>query len=278
MTGRQIDAMYHVARHAGQVVQEMWGKVSEVERQSAGSATKADFASQSLILECLFKLAPEIPVLAEEQDKEWLKDLFTRCPKIRMIFTSDAEKNLPPTYFSVDPLDGTALFCNRCPEFAVSIALVQDHKPQAGVVCMPVLGFEMVAQKGRGCMLNVRKAEPWEDRPLNRCLIGLDSCKAVDPETDQRIILPLTKAFRYARNLPSVASGIELLLRRTAAWVSTNARNWDVAATALAVEEAGGVAECLDGSPIPWSNVRMPALLFAANRRIAQEVRSIANI
>lgn len=47
----------------------------------------------------------------------------------------------------------------------------------------------------------------------------------------------------------------------------------DFASQSLAVQEAGGVAECLDGSSFPWNQVRMPPLLSAANQRISDEVR-----
>lgn len=271
----EVAKLRQAAVEAGTILKTIWQKnITEMPRENVDFAPPADFVSQELIVQHLFAGAPDVPILVEEQDQILLKEIRTQCPGVNLLTASDDEDNLPPDYYSSDPLDGSALFTNHCPEFSVSIALVKNHHPEIAVVHMPIFSVEITACRGHGCFINgLVRIKLDEQRPLHECLIGLDSCKAVDSAMSRRVILPLTSAFRYVRNLPSVACGIELLLGRTAAWVSTNARNWDIAGTALAVQEAGGIAECLDGSPIPWNRVRMPSLLFAANQRIAHSVR-----
>lgn len=272
----EINKLRQAVDEAGDLLKNLLDGSKPLLRHTEDFTIPADFASQRMIVGCLWQVAPDVPILVEEQDAAELRNLAALYPGILLITAGDDEEHLPPTYFSGDPLDGSALFVNGCPEISVSVALIRDGKPEAAIILMPVLGTGITAQTGEGCILNESmRLHLAEQRPLGECLIGLDSCRAVDAETDRRIILPLTKVFLYVRNLPSVASGFELLLGRTAAWVSTNARNWDVAGTALAVQEAGGVAECLDESPIPWNRVRMPPLLFAANRQIARSVRHI---
>lgn len=266
----------YAAKDAGASLQTYLGRCEDMERQGIGSATVADFASLEFIATRLFLHVPDVPILAEERTHEALKEMSAHFPAMKLVKVNDDEKNLPETFFSIDPLDGTALFVNGCPEYSVSIALVHQGKPQAAVMLMPRSETEVSVFTGQDCILNgVKRMRLDEERPLWRCLVGFDCGPAVDEFTMRRILYPLMKEFCAVRNLPSVASGIELLLGRTAAWISVNARNWDVAGTALAVEEARGVAECLDGSPIPWNCVRMPPLLFAANQRIADEVRKI---
>lgn len=72
--------------------------------------------------------------------------------------------------------------------------------------------------------------------------------------------------------------------RITTVWVTNNARNWDMAATALLVQQAGGVTYQLVKqhgiwrfAEIPWNVVRMPPLLFAANQRLADECLDALN-
>jgi myo-inositol-1(or 4)-monophosphatase len=266
----------YAAKDAGASLQTYLGRCEEMEHQGIGSATIADFTSLEFIATRLFTQEPDIPILTEKRTHDALKGMSAHFPTMKLIEVSDDEEKLPDTFFSIDPLDGTALFVNGCPEFSISIALVHQGKPQAAVMFMPISGTEVSVYTGHGCILNgVKRMRLNEERPLWRCLIGLALGPKVDEITVNHTLYPLMKEFCAVRNMPSVASGIELLLGRTAAWVSTNARIWGVAGTALAVHEANGVAECLDGSPIPWNCVRMPPLLFAANQRIADEVRLI---
>src|SRR5258708_28286140 len=56
--------------------------------------------------------------------------------------------------WAVDPLDGTTNFTRGFPVVAVSVGLVQDGVPIAGVVIAPFLGLEFTVSKGKGATLN----------------------------------------------------------------------------------------------------------------------------
>lgn len=105
--------------------------------------------------------------------------------------------------------------------------------------------------------------------------------KPLSPE--QSMISQITgiahKAGQYLIDLRKEggASGAEILLRRTIAFVTANARNWDVAAVALAITEAKGIAECLDGSSISWYQVKMHPLLFSVGLETATYVRKVSS-
>ena len=83
--------------------------------------TKADTASNEVIIRGLESMPGGFPILSEEekhQDYSVRKDWHT--------------------FWLVDPLDGTKEFINRNGEFTVNIALIKDSKPVLGVIYVPV--------------------------------------------------------------------------------------------------------------------------------------------
>jgi len=89
--------------------------------------TAADLASEHAILEVLARRAPGVAVLAEETGGD-----------------------RAGTMWAVDPLDGTRNYTRGFPVFAVSVALIEDGRPEVGVVLAPWLDLEFRAQRGRG--------------------------------------------------------------------------------------------------------------------------------
>lgn len=80
--------------------------------------TKADEASESIILDSLARLLPDIPVIAEESALSAPTRVDTSC-------------------VIVDPLDGTKEFLAGRDEFTVNIAIITRGVPIAGVISAP---------------------------------------------------------------------------------------------------------------------------------------------
>ncbi|MBL1146255.1 MAG: hypothetical protein HND56_06625 [Pseudomonadota bacterium] len=82
--------------------------------------TKADKASEDILLPALKQLTPNIPILSEEQV---------------------AAGNIPDisdgTYWAVDPLDGTKDFIEQTGGFAVLVSLIHEGEPILGLVYHP---------------------------------------------------------------------------------------------------------------------------------------------
>jgi 3'(2'), 5'-bisphosphate nucleotidase len=83
--------------------------------------TKADTASNSVIIKGLESLASNYPILSEEEKHQ----------------AYDIRKDWD-TLWLVDPLDGTKEFINRNGEFTVNIALIKDKNPVLAVIYVPV--------------------------------------------------------------------------------------------------------------------------------------------
>ena len=94
--------------------------------------TKADLASNNIIIDSLNSLDTNIPILSEESLVNW-----------------ETRKNWNK-YWLVDPLDGTKEFIKKNGEFTVNIALIENNNPILGVIFAPAKSLIYFAQKGYG--------------------------------------------------------------------------------------------------------------------------------
>jgi myo-inositol-1(or 4)-monophosphatase len=152
----------------------------------------------------------------------------------------------------VDPIDGTRAFLGGDPRWAVSIALVSDGRPIAGVIHAPVLGETYIAAYGCGATRDGvrlgRSSAPRRARPAAagpRALIAaVSAASGVDCEVVPRIP---SLALRLAR----VASG-DLDL----AFASGNSHDWDIAAADVVLREAGATLVGAHGGAIEYNQTR----------------------
>lgn len=129
-----LEAICQLAREAGDAIMQVYDgkKPMEVTNKVDDSpVTAADIAAHQVIVRGLQALAPEIPVLSEEDPPAW---------EVRQNWQR---------YWLVDPLDGTKEFIKGNGEFTVNIALIENGKPVLGVVYAPVLKVMYFAGKGK---------------------------------------------------------------------------------------------------------------------------------
>ena len=125
--------MVALAREAGAVILGFYDGRAEVAlKADASPVTAADLAAEEVILAGLRRLAPEVPVIAEEAVARGAKPKAAR------------------QFFLVDPLDGTKEFISRNGEFTVNIALIEAGQPVAGVVYAPAIGRLFWGETGKG--------------------------------------------------------------------------------------------------------------------------------
>jgi 3'(2'), 5'-bisphosphate nucleotidase len=124
-----------VAKAAGRAIMRVYesGDFGTVSKDDDSPLTRADLASNGVILEALQGLTPDIPVLSEESK---------RLPY--------AERKDWKRFWLVDPLDGTKEFIKRNGEFTVNIALIEGDAPVFGVVHAPALNLTYWAAAGVG--------------------------------------------------------------------------------------------------------------------------------
>lgn len=88
-------------------------------KEDHSPVTLADQAAEKIILRDLQRIAPQIPIVAEE---------------------SASDGNIPTVtdqFWLVDPLDGTKEFIAGGSDFTVNIALIENGKPTFGIIYTP---------------------------------------------------------------------------------------------------------------------------------------------
>ena len=117
---RLLESMVTAAVAAGRAIHDIYTRGFEVTSKADSTpVTDADHAAEAIILEHLRRVAPGVPIVAEEEVAAG------RAPAIGREF------------FLVDPLDGTKEFVQRRGDFTVNIALTRAGAPVLGVVYAP---------------------------------------------------------------------------------------------------------------------------------------------
>src|ERR1043166_2655123 len=130
-----LASLARLALEAGELVMRHYNEGAEARKKTDNSpVTAADEEAEKLILAGLAKLAPGVPVVAEEEVAAG------RVP---------SELNYGHFYL-VDPVDGTREFVNRNGEFTVNIAEMIIGRPARGVVYAPAKARLFMGEAGSG--------------------------------------------------------------------------------------------------------------------------------
>ena len=145
----------NVSIEAGKEILNFYNNDIEVtHKDDLSPLTKADLASNKIILEALTKLNSNIPILSEESLVDW-----------------SIRKNWKK-YWLVDPLDGTKEFIKKNGEFTVNIALIEDNNPILGVVYVPAKSLLYLAEKNKGSFKTNTKNKLENFEGIQRILVS----------------------------------------------------------------------------------------------------------
>jgi len=176
----------------------------------------ADIAVNNLLRTRLAALAPEAGWLSEETEDS----LAGRAMR---------------TAWIVDPIDGTRAFISGKPDWTISVALVDDGRPELAALYAPVTDEMFLAVRGAGATLNGSPITASRSAALDGASFAgpkryLDRFAGLNPG-----ILAQPKVHSLALRLTRVAHG-----GLDAAFASPGSHDWDLAAADLLVHEAGG--------------------------------------
>ena len=141
----------------------------------------------------------------------------------------------------VDPIDGTANFMRRIPQFCISIAFVREGQCEVGVIYDPIQDELFAASRGRGATL--------DGQPMH--VSGLADMRQATIEAGWSTRLPTDAYMRLVHTLTSEGAGVRrggsgaLALAYAAdgridAYCELHMNSWDALAGLLLVQEAGG--------------------------------------
>jgi 3'(2'), 5'-bisphosphate nucleotidase len=237
-----IDKIVSVAVDAGKAILKVYEEEDfSVESKADNSPlTKADKAANEVIVSALKKLYPEIPIISEENKT--------------VLYEERKSWNL---FWLVDPLDGTKEFIKRNGEFTVNIALIENGKPVAGVVHVPVTGVTYYGDIKEGAFKwfngKVEKLEngyvPYTEKQFVKVVA---SRSHLSDETKQFV----DDLEKQGKQIEFVSMGSSLKLCLVAEGVADvyprfgPTMEWDTAA-AQAVAEAAGRKVLIHNSDLP---------------------------
>ena len=116
-----IEQLIEISKEAGEAILGFYSSEIDIQFKSDTSPlTKADLASNKIIVKGLKNLTPNIPILSEEE-KEISFDIRSKWKE----------------YWLIDPLDGTKEFINKNDEFTTNIAYIKDNRPVFGMIYAP---------------------------------------------------------------------------------------------------------------------------------------------
>lgn len=236
---------------AGKAAIEIYRQDFAVEAKGdASPVTEADRRAEAIILADLARLAPDIPVIAEEA-----------CAAGVVPAVADR-------FFLVDPVDGTREFIGRNGDFTVNVALVRDGIPVLGLVYAPVHGMLYLGRPS-----GAEAIEVGDGAIIARTAITA----AAEPRDAPRIIAsrshrtPETDAFIGSfpgASIVSAGSSLKFCLM-AAGKADLYPRmgptmQWDTAAGDAVLRAAGGSVTDMEGHPLRYGpNGRAGAMAFA---------------
>lgn len=228
----KIDKLIEIARQAGKIILNHYDDDCAVEIKDDNSpVTIADVEADKFISAELAKILPEIPIISEEGNKQLSPD----------------QQN--GKFFLVDPLDGTKGFIKKTGQFTVNIGLIENKKPVAGVIYVPVADDMYWGIVGQGAWKNGEKIECSKVPDASLRVVASKSHRT--PETDEYInkldvaeIVPAASSLKFCL----VAEGKADLYPRFG-----RTMEWDTAAGQAIVEAAGGTVENSEGTQFAYA-------------------------
>ncbi len=225
------------ALKAGEIIAQGYEKLDVIKVQNKEPndyVTEIDKASERSIITNLKKAYPDHGFLGEETGHQPGK--------------GEGEDYL----WVIDPLDGTTNFIHGVPQFAVSIACVYRGRVEHAVVYNPISREEFTASRGKGAALNGRRIRVANRLSLKGALLGTgypfraDQMVYLDSYMSMfRSLIGPTAGIRRmgaaSLDLAYVAAG-----RFDGFW-EIGLKEWDMAAGALLIQEAGGLVGDIRG-------------------------------
>lgn len=215
--------------------------------------------------------AKNIVTQADKNSEACIVEILKQYPNFSIIAEEGTNLEGTAGQFYVDPLDGTIPFVMGIPTFGISIGLVENGVPTHGVLYYPSDGDLIYASRGdqvsRPMKVTSRSTEPHD------LVVGFDYSLGMDRELQVGLYyLPLINASRYVMSFACVTWACRLIFDgKLDAYVHPGATQFDWAAAACILQEAGAVVCNFDGKPLDFSQKRVPAIA-ARNQKIMDAI------
>ena len=202
-----------------------------------------------------------------------VKKLRCSWPKIPVVSEEDASTqnvHRPDEYWLIDPIDGTASFCNGFDGFVTQAALIRGCQPVLAVVHAPALGLTYTATQNGSALCN--------HVPISTIASSDHALVLTDNYPEPRgIARRLYDEIGCTGYVESGSIGLKIcrVADGTASLFVKDVivRDWDLAPADLIIARAGGLLTTLDGNHLLYKgSFERKGLIAAANRTLLMQV------
>jgi myo-inositol-1(or 4)-monophosphatase len=229
-----LSLLIKAGQEAGEIAASYCGRDPKIwnKDDNAGPVTEADLAANAHLEAVLKTAQPDYGWLSEESE-----DTAARLSTKRQ--------------FVIDPIDGTRAFIEGSKDWAVSLAIVEDGTPIAGVVVMPRRGATYAAQRGGGATLNGEALRVSTQTDINNASVLTNKITMQADHWKGGAAPGFKRTFRssLAFRMCLVAQGrFDAMMTLRPTW------EWDIAAGAIIIAEAGGTVTDRKGGALRLNN------------------------
>ncbi|MBD3280680.1 inositol-phosphate phosphatase [Candidatus Dojkabacteria bacterium] len=257
MKNKFLKTALKAAEEANKVVMKYFGDLESMEtefKDDNSPVTLADREAENVIKEILLSKFPQHSIVSEENEDS-LKD--------------------SEYVWIVDPIDGTIKFSRGIPLFSVQIALVREYKPILGVTSNPALGELYHAVEGQGTYKNGKRVHVSKTSDLSKSLTCAASTKYFNRTGNLDALLRLLE-FGKDRGIGDAYAYSLLASGSADVVIEAKTKIWDVAASKVLVEEAGGKVTDFYGRELDFQTLE-DIEAVATNGILHDEVIGILN-
>lgn len=140
----EIAPLFAITKEAGDILcHHLSSKVEVSQKPNGSEVTAADKESNEYICRQLLKLYPKFPILSEEGP-----------------IAPYEERKSWPSFWLLDPLDGTAEFIKKSSDFTINLAFIESGEPVLGIIYQPVQKIFYYGTKYAGSWRKVGSESP----------------------------------------------------------------------------------------------------------------------
>ena len=261
IAAHDLDLIAGAAEEGARIAMRHFRADPEVWYKNEGSSpvSVADLAVDRYLRETLLGARPDYGWLSEE--------------------TVDSPERLEKeTLFVVDPIDGTRAFIAGKPTWCVSIAVVTQGVPVAGVLVAPALNETFIAGPTGPARKNGAPIVPGTLDEGDRGPLQIAAPESLVKGLAERIRRPIERV----GHVPSLAYRLAMIAdgRIDATLVKARSNDWDIAAADLILRRTGGSLTSTDARPILYNRPETDHGILVAGRGslmpgLAREIGSL---
>lgn len=232
-----------LARAAGDLLMGYFGSIESLEKKGeVDLVSEADQASERLLVDGLTDAFPGDSVLGEEGGL--------------------AGDPAGLYQWVLDPLDGTTNFVHGLPHFGVSVGLVREGVPVAGVIYVPPSGEMYVGAVGHGATRNGQSIQVTDASELGDALVatGFPYDRRGRAEALATVVARAIARARGVRRCGAACLDLVYVAKGVfGAFWEEGLAPWDLAAGVALVRAAGGQVTGFEGEPFDLHDGRVVA-------------------